>query len=263
MSRLNTMIIIALCLLINPILNAQLSDHLYVNNAASELLKTQKIVCCQTFVTPFENGIASTKYLQRIEQFNPLGQLVSSIDFESDNDTSDYMLVHYDALNRVSSIDWDWYDENPKDNIVYTYNALGQIISECEFIKQDDGSKTSTCQYFHYENDKLSKITDAHKATILYYKHIGNRSYRYNKDHQLTSCYSNGFQDYLTHGSSKLSYTRDSVGNNRFTIHLNTKLNTFSKTIVFYENGLAIKSIEYDELGNILSISENVYRKKD
>lgn len=247
-------------------MHAQFSDHLYVDNRDSALIRRLGIIECQSFTTKFDNEIPKGKQLYRIERFNEKGLLTSSVDYSTESDTLDFMLIKYDSLNRLGTVQWYALSEGlikETAMTVYNYDRHGQMIKECEFKKINSQYILDSCHYFHYANGKLSAIKNVNNDTLIYYQYKENRAYRFDKSHKIVSCYRNGFQEYLIHGYTRFIYNRENINGNIISVVIfDTKTNTFNKTLVDYKNGIPVKSVEFDEFGNTMTVQEHIYKKQ-
>lgn len=246
-------------------LNAQLGDQLLVDNEDSTLIRQLTIVACHSYVTKFENNLATPKRLYSLERFNSKGLICSSIDFGKAADTTLYWEIKYDSLDRLKAVHWFEPADSGLEEIsmyAYTYNQNGQLNQECEYEKVDGVYVLETCQDYVFQDNDLRLITTKLNDTLSYFTCEGERTYEYNNEHKLVSCYRNGQQEYLIHGNSRFIYTYDELtGNVVFVVNYNTKNDTFNKSIITYENGLPLRLIQYDHLGNLMAIHDYVYSK--
>lgn len=216
-------------------------------NSDAEIYRQNRVRKCVGKHIGYREGKPDLEYLDSIETFDTLGNILSEQEYWDADTTEGWMTTYvYDKNHRIIEETTWWYDSDDWDRSTYKYHKNGRLKGICEYTKKRFGKKydLDDCFKVHYRNGKLLGMTNGSGDTTASFTYRGELAYRFDKQNVMTTEYLNGIAQKGYYDGQVTVYERDSTGRLMGWQTFNDEWRLISKSSRRFENGLLIEIID-------------------
>jgi len=235
---------------------AQEKDLLYIDNSFHEIFKANKVKKRTITTEKFEKGKTTIKYVENIQSFDTIGNLIKEREFyNADTTTGCISNFFYNSSQKLIKVEILWLDTKEWSLDKYQYNQDGKLILSCDYSKnyQSDEYVLDNCIKINYFQDNFNAVMTSKNDTINYFSKKGSKVYEYSVTGELECIWKNNrlicrlmddncYYKYNRLGQVEKAIIKDKDGE------------LIRKVDFIYSNNLREKIIVYDKDKNITSV---------
>ena len=240
----------------------QEKDFYDLDNSYYELYSKLKVKSLKVSTKEFDNGKLKEEYIELIQNFAKNGDIIREREYY-DSDSTDGWEVKYKYNDKHQTVrtEWTWLDDNDQELTEYEYNSDLKLIKSCDYYKSTNASefRLEECQVYHYQMNRIHKVTNRDNELESYYKKKGDMIFGYTADDKLKYKYKNGEFVYQNLDSIIFKYKRNDIGQIIETNKTDKDDNILSKTLYQYSNGLLISVVSKNNTGILLRKEDYEY----
>ncbi|MBO0341973.1 hypothetical protein [Flagellimonas profundi] len=250
-------------LLLIPVFSfGQEKDFYDLDNSYHKIFENNKVKSLKVFTKEFDkNGDIKEDYVELIQNFAKNGDIVWEKEFYDDSTAAWEVNYKYNDNHQTIRTEWTWLDENDQDLTEYEYDSDYRLIKSRDYYKSSNSTEflLEESQNYHYENNRVSKVTNLDNEIEFFYKKKGEMIFGFTANNELKYKYKNGEFVYQSLDSIIFQYERNKIGQILKTIKTDKKGIVLSQSFYEYSNGLLMKVISKDRDGNLIWKKEYQY----